>query len=389
MTQVQTDMSSDDSVAPELEVKEYTYDDWMASVGVPIHRGYFIEDLRTVELGWWEERGCESAFIQLVGQEGVTSAMVQEIPPGETLPPLKFALDELVYVLQGQGVTTVWPGGNGRKNSFEWQPRSLFQIPHNYHHTMSNMRGDQPVRLLRYSYLPLAMSLNTDPSFFFNNHHEGEDFLSNGGQLYSEAKLVRDGDPARTWGGRSGIFWYGNFFPDMGSWNKLNRSSRRGAGGHSVLMTFPHSEMSCHMSVFPSRTYKKAHRHGPGRVIVIPAGEGYSILWEEGKEKVVAPWHEASMFVPPGKWFHQHFNAGGTPARYLALHPPRQFRGHAEKIEDRARDQIEYADEDPWIRERFEAELDKRALTTLMPDEVYRDRDFQWTYRDAEPQAAR
>ena len=146
MAKVQADTSSDDSVAPELEVKEYTYDDWMVSTGVPVHRGYFIEDLRTVELGWWEERECESAFIQLVGQEGVTSAMVQEIPPGETLPPLKFALDELVYVLQGQGVTTVWLGESGSRNSFEWQPRSLFQIPHNYHHTLSNMRGDQPVR---------------------------------------------------------------------------------------------------------------------------------------------------------------------------------------------------------------------------------------------------
>ena len=64
---------------------------------------------------------------------------------------------------------------------------------------------------------------------------------------------------------------------------------------------------------------------------MIPAGEGYSVLWEEGKEKIVAPWHEGSMFVPPNKWFHQHFNVGATPARYLALHPPRQFRGHAEK----------------------------------------------------------
>ena len=40
-----------------LEVKAYTYDRWMESVGIPIHRGFFIEDLRTVELGWWEESG--------------------------------------------------------------------------------------------------------------------------------------------------------------------------------------------------------------------------------------------------------------------------------------------------------------------------------------------
>lgn len=384
MSDIQAEVSREDTLAPTVELKEYTYDDWMKSIGIPIHRGYFIEDLRKVELEWWEERECKAAFVQLVGQEGVTSTIVQEIPAGQTLPPLRFALDELIYVLQGQGLATVWPGEGGAKNSFEWQARSLFQIPHNYFHTISNMRGDQPVRILRYSYLPLAMSLNTNPAFFFDNQFEATDLLSGGGELFSEAKLVRDGDPTRVWGGRSGIYWYGNFFPDMGAWDKLNRSSRRGAGGHSVLMTFPNSEMSCHMSVFPSRTYKKAHRHGPGRAIVIPKGEGYSILWEEGKEKVVAPWHEASMFVPPDKWFHQHFNAGATPARYLALHPPRQFRGHAEKVEDRAKDQIEYVSEDPWIREKFETELADRNVTSLMPDQVYKDAEFVWNYKDAE-----
>ena len=39
--------------------KEFTYDRWMKSKGIPIHRGYFIEDLRTIELEWWEERGCK------------------------------------------------------------------------------------------------------------------------------------------------------------------------------------------------------------------------------------------------------------------------------------------------------------------------------------------
>ena len=53
--------------------KEFTYDRWMKSKGIPIHRGYFIEDLRTIELEWWEERGCKSAFIQLLGQEGVSA----------------------------------------------------------------------------------------------------------------------------------------------------------------------------------------------------------------------------------------------------------------------------------------------------------------------------
>ncbi len=144
-------------------------------------------------------------------------------------------------------------------------------------------------------------------------------------------------------------------------------------------MRFPGSEMSAHMSLFAARTYKKAHRHGPGRVIVIPAGQGYSILWEEGKEKIVVPWHEGSVFVPPNRWFHQHFNLGATPAGYLALHPPMQFHGHAEKVEDRVKDQFEYPDEDPWIRQKFEAELAKRGYTSLMPEEAYKDKNFEFS----------
>ena len=357
-----------------VEVKAYTYDRWMESVGIPIHRGFFIEDLRTVELGWWDERQCNAAFIQLMGQEGITSAIVMEIAPGKTLPPVKFALDELIYVLQGRGVSTIWTADGAPTKTFEWQDRSLFQIGSNCYLQLGNMRGDRPARLLRYSYLPLATSLVTEPSFYFNNPFQKADTSKQEMDAYSEAKLIENGDPSLAWGGNR-VYWFGNFFPDMAAWDRLTTNRR---GGMSVTIMFPDSEMSCHMSVFPTRTYKKAHRHGPGRVIVIPAGEGYSVLWEEGKEKIVAPWHEGSMFVPPNKWFHQHFNVGATPARYLALHPPRQFRGHAEKIEDRAKDMIEYVDEDPWIREKFEGELAKGGLTTLMPQDAYTVKSYNW-----------
>ena len=56
-----------------------------------------------------------------------------------------------------------------------------------------------------------------------------------------------------------------------------------------------------------------------------------------------------------------------------------QFDGHAEKVEDRARDQIEYVDEDPAVRERFEAELGKRGLTSVIPQAAYEQRDYEWT----------
>jgi quercetin dioxygenase-like cupin family protein len=361
----------------KIAPRTFTYTQWMESIGIPIHRGYYIEDLRTLELGWWQQRQCQAAFIELMGQEGITSCWIAEIPPGKSLPPMHFALDEVVYVVEGRGVATVWPVGGEPKKTFEWQQHSLFVLPHNHYRQLGNMQGDKPVRLLHYSYLPVALSAVPEPFYFFDHPYNGPLFFPDGDRdIYSEAKLMREPEGTGRWKGR--IFWYSSFFPDMRVWDQLETNARRGAGGKSVFIQFPNSEMSAHMSVFPPQTYKKAHRHGPGRVIIVLEGQGYSVMWEEGKERVVIPWRECSAFVPPNRWFHQHFNAGATPARYLALQPPRQFGGRSEKIQDREKDIIEYPHEDPWIREKFEAELAKSGLTSLVPDEAYQNKDYQW-----------
>ena len=354
--------------------KRFTYDQWMEAQGVPIHRGYYIQDLRTAELDWWEAQKCQAAFVQLVGQEGVTSTRIVEIPPGESLQMPRVAFDEIVYSLNGHGMTT-HEFADGSRRVFEWQPHSMFTMPRHNAYRLSNADGSRPARLLFFNYLPMALSAVPDPEFFFNNpmapeHAGNQDF-------YGEAKMVKPNDAGDAYLGKR-VYWFGNFFPNMQAWDKMGDNTHRGAGSTSVYCQFPNTELSAHMSEFGARTYKKAHRHGPGRAIIIPKGEGYSIMWEQGKDKVIIPWHECSMFVPPNQWFHQHFNVGDTPARYLAMHPPMQFHGHAEKVTDRAKDQIEYVDEDPEIRSRFEGELAKRGLTSLVDPKLYEAADFDW-----------
>jgi gentisate 1,2-dioxygenase len=353
---------------------------WMEAQNIPIYTGHYVEDMRTIELAPWAERECDAAFLNFVGQEGVSEARITEIGPGQTLPPLKFTLDEVVYVIEGRGLTTVWPRDGAAPATFEWDKRSMFLLPRGSTHQFSNVQGDRPARLMQRNFLPLAMSLVPDPTFFFNSKAlESSSLASDSANFYSEAKMIRTTDD----GGHASAEWHGNFFPDMLAWDRLTPYWGRGAGGHSVAINFSGSELSARMSVFPVGTYKKAHRHGPGRVIVIPGGDGYSIMWEEGQERVIVPWHEGSVFSPPNRWFHQHFNLGGIPARYLrpiSSGALPQFAGRSERVEDRAKDQIEYVDEDPWIREYFEAELAKRGLKSLMPQQAYVDRDYEWDY---------
>ncbi len=352
------------------------YDEWIESLEVPVHRDYYLKDGRTLKLGRWKQRECDAAFVQLVGQQGITGVYVTGLAPGQSLPPFKLGVDEVIYVLEGRGLTSLSSGDGTSPRSFEWQKHALFRIPANHSYQLSNTRGNEAARLLHVNYLPAALAIQPDPEVLVNNPaakpKAGE------WSLYSEAKGI---DDPRGRASHGGLTWVGNFFPDMRTWDKLDPFRHRGAGGTAVHIEFPGSPITAHMSVFPSRTYKKGHRHGPGVIIVIPAGEGYSLMWPEGKERVEVPWHEGSVFVPPARWFHQHFNVSAGSDRYLALHSPRVIGalfGGGEAIEDRARDQIEYPDEDPWIREKFEGELGKRGLTSLMVEEAYRDRNYQW-----------
>ncbi|MEA2640842.1 MAG: hypothetical protein QOF51_2236 [Chloroflexota bacterium] len=354
------------------------YDRWVESTGVPVHRGYAIEDARTIPVGPWPERECNAAFVVLTGADGVSEARITEVPPGGATRPVKFSLDEVVYVVEGRGLTTLW-AGDGPKKSFEWADRSLFLIPRGCTYQLTNTRGNAPARLLHYNHLPTVMSLVKEPEFFFDNPFVSPELLY-GGDFYSSA--VAEANPNERAARLGRPVWTGNFFPDMGVWDKLHTYQERGAGGHRVGIKFASSPISSHMSVFPPGTYKKAHFHGPGVVIIIPAGDGYSVMWpESGGEKVVVPWHEASVFVPPNRWYHQHFNVGDAPARYLAFHAIHMYGGDPTRLSaERGAAEIQYPDEDPFIREKFESELAKRGHTSLMPPEAYTDRDYLWDY---------
>src|SRR5258706_12231642 len=86
----------------------HPYETWIKSLGVPVHRGYYVEDLRTVEVGRWDERDPDAAFLQLAGQEGVTGAHLTGIGPGKTLPPFRSAVAEAGHSLPGRGINTAW-----------------------------------------------------------------------------------------------------------------------------------------------------------------------------------------------------------------------------------------------------------------------------------------
>ncbi len=132
--------------------------------------------------------------------------------------------------------------------------------------------------------------------------------------------------------------------------------------------------MWAHIGQSESFTYKKAHRHGHGTIVIFLSGEGYSLMWPEGKDKVICPWHEGSAIVPPNNWFHHHFVQSPTATKMLALHRSLLHPSLGDNVVDYERNEIQYWQEDPYIREMFEQKLAERGLSYQMPPDATRTR---------------
>lgn len=332
-----------------------TYELWVKSEGVPVLGGMMLEDVHgELPLAKWPRKGVNGCFINLIGGEESMDSYIIEIPPGGQCEPERFMFEEEVVVLSGHGATSIWTDEK-KKHTFEWGPGSLFSPPMNTWRQHFNGSADTAVRLLAVSNAPIMMNLFRSSDFVFNCEHVFKDRFS-GEEDYFSGK------------GQSlpGLIWRSNFIPDINTFT-LRDYHWRGAGGSGVMFEMANNTIQSHIAQFPVGTYKKAHRHGAGAHILILSGEGFSLMWEEGKPRQRLDWRPGSFLVPPDMWFHQHFNTGRQPARYFAVH-----YGYwrvllkdlgPESVHAASGNEISYQDEDPDVLDMFMGDLDRNGVT--------------------------
>lgn len=339
------------------------YKEWQRSEGVPVVTGFYIEDLKAVELAPWPRKGGSGLFINLEGTGGQNDMQVVELAPGHAAEPERHLYEEMVYVLDGRGSTSVWYD-ESRKQTFEWGRGSLFGIPLNANYRHFNASGAQPARLVSVTNAPTILNL-------FHNH----DFVFHNPFAFVDRFADEDGAFSRQGTAYRGNHWETNFVADVRVAD-LPEMRSRGGGGRIMLVELAKNSMGAHISQFQVGMYKKAHHHGPGAHVIILDGEGFSLLWEKGDpRRRRCDWRPGTVVVPPEDWLHQHFNSGARPARYLALrmHGKRFIqpanRGGEEAVFTSGKEggwQVEYEDEDPSIHAMFEAELARHGAPCRM-----------------------
>ncbi len=349
-------------VTIEEEVRERVsykspYERWKESEGLPTVRGYFVKDVMELELYPWESSGGGRAvFVNLEGTGGFNDAYVCEIPPGKSLEPRKHLYEETVYILKGQGATSIWLDEK-KKQSFEWQEGSFFSIPMNASYQHFNVSGSDPVRYVAMTSAPRVIDTFNNLEFVFDNPFVFRDRFS------GEEGYFKQTEPSRNWST--------NFVADVRICQTFSGAFNRGGAARSTVFRLVNSTVKSHVSQWGVGAYKKAHRHGPGIHIVILRGQGYSLMWQEGKPIERIDWGPGSMFVPPEMWFHQHFNAGSELVLFLAIgwgsdKPKSGGKSYVYKSVKEGGDQIEYEDEDPKVHGQFEAALAKAGVACQM-----------------------
>lgn len=346
------------------------YEQWQRQEGIPIHKTFYVKKLSEVEVAPWARFGAKGAFVNLADCH-ITTAAILEIAPGQMTNPVKHMFETWCFVIDGRGETHFEQPGSppGR---VEWGKFGLFGPPLNTRYYHTNLDAHKPARILMVCNAPLTFNLYHSEDYVFDNPFVFKDrFAGQNGYFEPNTQFLRP----RYLGAR---VLRTNVVPDvlqthLASWEM------RGHGARTVHLSMSDHTSAAHLSSFNGGTYKKAHRHGPGAHVIILDGTGYSLLWEEGKPRQRVDWQEGSMFAPPEWWFHQHFNTGKAPARYLALrrggspeHKMKIGMSGGEKAE--GPDQIEYEDEDPAIFNEYAAELKKNGVENSMPRPVYRKR---------------
>ncbi len=356
-------MARDAIVSEELAKKfatekETPYTRWVAQEGLDIISALYVRNLHTVELKPWARRGGRGVFINHDASRTSNDCYVCEIPSGGKLAPQRQLFEEMILILDGRGSTSVWNDA-GKKVTFEWQKGSLFAIPLNAWHQHFNGSGQQPARFVSVTNCPPVMNLYEDEAFIFNSPYEFKN------------RFAGEPDYFANRGEQKGLLLQTNFVADAVNL-PLIAAKERGAGGGHIRFNMARGSMNSHISQFPVGTYKKGHRHGPGAHVIILTGQGYSLMWPEGEEPRRYEWEVGSMIVPPNLWFHQHFNTGKIPARYLAFKHEvvsiRNAQGVPKAWISRrlGGDQIDYADERPEVRRWFSEALAKHGLQSNM-----------------------
>ena len=361
------------------------YRQFLKKEGIPVYEGGFT-DVNKIELKPWKRVGALGAYIFLEGTAGTVDAWVCEIPSGGQTTAERHIFEEQILVLSGKGRTQVWQRDPGDMITVEWEKGAVFPSPLNTWHRHINT-GKDPVRMVAITNAPLLIDMFRHTDFIFDNDYVFTERFDGRKDYFSPKPAAfyptvpRQRRPVYVQGHHS--YTVVNYAPNV--WKAELHPAGQGVEDYDTHYAMARNTMALHVEQFPTGTYERCHRHGPGSTIILLDGSGFSMMWpheigttpfKDGKQEQVKQfdWKEGTLVVPPLQWFHQHFNSGKTPARFVKLGGWNNdlYPFTTTLVSDPGRTEIDYPDEDPRVRQIFAERLAATGGQFKMPESVFK-----------------
>ena len=365
------------------------YDTFMEEEGIPIFRNIGVRRVQDLPRKPWKRMGGSGTFIQLFGTEGLWGCYVVEVPGAGTLNAERHLYEEQYLVVEGRGTTEVWADGSNKKQTFEWQRGSLFSIPVNAWHRIVNATSS-PALLLGGTTAPNVMNIFSNKDFIFNCSYNFKDRYDSSDDYYKPNEEIEP-DPVRGLAMRMT-----NIIPDIINC-ELPLDNRRSPGYRRIEPHMTGNNFYLWIGQHENGRYSKAHAHMSAAVLICLTGKGYTYTWpatlgttpwkdgkaEQVKRQDYEPVGMVSAAPMGGAWYHAHFGISKEAFRLTAWfgpNAPGRERGRpGEKALDYGAIEIKeggtaipYRDEDPHLRQEYEATLKKEGVVSRMDDSLYR-----------------
>jgi oxalate decarboxylase/phosphoglucose isomerase-like protein (cupin superfamily) len=337
----------------------------MEHEGIPIIEGFGVRDPRALALAPWKRLGCDGAYLQLRGLEGLTGLYVARLSPGQSSEPEKHLYEKIIYILDGEGVAEIQQQGRVPQ-AFRWQAGSLFSPPMNATHRLIN-HGREPATFLAVTTAPMALDHYHNARFVFNNDFCFSDRYDGERDYFAprEERYLASDD--RQWVCQT------NFIFDARSAGGATEPTA--AGVSTTRIEIANNSLAGYVAGWRVGECYDADGMCGAAVLVNLRSEGYSLLWpndlgakpyENGQGDRVAriDWQPGTVFSVPANCFQRHFNTGREPALHLA------FGCNSEKfplglVHARSAANAglgEGDDEDRVMRRIYETELRRKGL---------------------------
>jgi len=202
----------------------------------------FVKNLYDVELVRGGPAATVSGIPQPRGHGRFNDSYVAEIPPGKSLKAHRHLFEETIYILKGQGATSVWIDPS-RKETFEWQEGSYFSIPMNAWHEHHNASGLEAARYIAMTSAPRVIDTFNNYEFVFDNPFVFRD------RYNAEEGYFKQKAPAQQWST--------NFVADVRVCQTYSGGFDRGGGAKSTVFRMVNNTVKSHVSLWVSAHTRK------------------------------------------------------------------------------------------------------------------------------------